>query len=80
MAFDAGNTVELAGGNGDRKVSGLASDLTGKPVMLPAITSADPPQSAVNKLSGALGVSLPANFGQITLLRSSDLATVQKGV
>jgi hypothetical protein len=62
------------------KVSGLASDLTGKPVTLPAITSADPPQQAVTKLSGALGVSLPSNFGQITLVRSSDLATVQRGV
>ena len=60
------------------KVSGLASDLTGKPVTLPAITSADPPQQAVNKLSAALGVSLPSNFGQITLVRSSDLATVQR--
>jgi hypothetical protein len=59
-------------------VSGLASDLTGKPVTLP--TSADPPQQAVNKLSRALGVSLPGNFGQITLVRSSDLATVQRGV
>ena len=62
------------------KVSGLASDLTGKPVTLPAITSADPPKQAVNKLSGALGVPLPGNFGQITLVRSSDLATVQRGV
>ena len=62
------------------KVSGLASDLTGKPVTLPTITSADPPQQAVTKLSGALGVSLPSNFGQITLVRSSDLATVQQGV
>ena len=62
------------------KVSGLASDLTGKNVTLPTITSADPPQQAVNKLSRALGVSLPGNFGQITLVRSSDLATVQRGV
>jgi hypothetical protein len=62
------------------KASGLASDLAGKPVTLPAITSADPPQQAVNKLSNALGVSLPSDFGQITLVRSSDLATVQKGV
>src|SRR3954447_365296 len=62
------------------KVSGLASDLAGKPVTLPAITSADPPQQAVTKLSKALGVPLPGNFGQITLVRSSDLATVQKGV
>ena len=62
------------------KASGLASDLTGKPVTLPAITSADPPQQAVTKLSNALGVPLPGNFGQITLVRSSDLAAVQKGV
>jgi hypothetical protein len=62
------------------KVSGLASDLTGKPVTLPTITSADPPQQAVNKLSKALGVTLPSDFGQITLVKSSDLATVQRGV
>jgi hypothetical protein len=62
------------------KVSGLASNLTGKPVTLPTITSADPPQQAVNKLSKALGVTLPSDFGQITLVKSSDLATVQRGV
>ena len=62
------------------KVSGLASDLAGKPVTLPAITSADPPQQAVTKLSQALGVPLPASFGEITLVRSSDLATVRQGV
>jgi hypothetical protein len=62
------------------KVSGLASDLAGKPVTLPAITSADPPQQAVAKLSRALGVTLPATFGEITLVRSSDLATVRQGV
>ena len=62
------------------KVSGLASELTGKPVTLPAITSAEPPQQAINKLSKALGVSLPSNFGQITLVKSSDLAEVQRGV
>jgi hypothetical protein len=62
------------------KVSGLASNLTGKPVTLPTITSADPPPQAVNKLSKALGVTLPSDFGQITLVKSSDLATVQRGV
>jgi hypothetical protein len=62
------------------KVSGLASDLTGKPVTLPAITNADPPQQAVNKLSKALGVTLPSDFGQITLVKSSGLAEVQRGV
>jgi hypothetical protein len=62
------------------KVSGLASDLAGKPVTLPTITSADPPQQAVSKLSHALGVPLPSNFGEITLVRSTDLATVRQGV
>jgi hypothetical protein len=59
-------------------VSGLASDLTGKQVTLPTITSAEPPQKAVNKLSKALGVQLPSNFGQITLVKSDKLATVQR--
>ncbi len=60
------------------KVSGLASNLTGKNVTLPTITSADPPQQAVNKLSEALGVQLPSNFGEITLVRSTDLASVRQ--
>jgi hypothetical protein len=59
-------------------VSGLASSLTGRNVKLPAITSADVPQAAVDKLSKALGVQLPSNFGQITLVRSTNLATVQR--
>ena len=63
-----------------KQVSGLASELAGKHVTLPTITSADPPQQAVNKLSKALGVTLPSDFGQITLVKSSDLATVQRGV
>ena len=63
-------------------MSGLASDLTGKHVTLPTITitSADVPRRQVAKLSKALGVPLPANFGQIPLVRSSDLATVRQGV
>ena len=63
-----------------KQVSGLASDLTGKNVTLPTITSAEPPQQAVNKLSKALGVTLPSNFGEITLVKSTDLATVRRGV
>jgi hypothetical protein len=62
------------------KVSGLASDLTGKHVTLPTITSAEVPQQQVAKLSKALGVSLPSNFGEITLVRSSGLATVRQAV
>ncbi len=61
-------------------VSGLASNLTGKNVSLPTITSAEPPKQAVEKLSKALGVQLPSNYGQITLVRSSHLAIAQRGV
>ena len=61
-------------------VSGLASSLTGRNVSLPTITSAEPPKEAVNKLSKALGVQLPSNYGQITLVRSTNLAVAQRGV
>jgi hypothetical protein len=61
-------------------VSGLASHLTGKFVSLPTITSAEPPEDAVDKLSKALGVKLPSNYGQITLVRSTNLAVAQRGV
>ncbi len=73
------NTVPVIN-NALGQVSGLASNLTGKNVKLPTITSAEVPQAAVNKLSKALGVKLPSNFGQITLVRSKNLATVQRGV
>jgi len=62
------------------RVSGLASNLTGKQVTLPTITTVELPQSAIDKLSEALGVQLPSNFGQITLVRSKDLAVAQRGV
>jgi hypothetical protein len=49
-------------------------------VTLPTITSAELPQQAVDKLSKALGVTLPSNFGQITLVRSANLNAAQRGV
>ncbi len=61
-------------------VSGLASNLTGKKVTLPTITSAEPPKEAVDKLSKALGVQLPSDYGQITLVKSTHLAVAQRGV
>jgi hypothetical protein len=73
------NTIPVIN-NALGQVSGLASNLTGKNVKLPTITSAEVPQAAVNKLSKALGVQLPSNFGQITLIRSKNLDTVQRGV
>jgi hypothetical protein len=73
------NTVPLIN-DALKEVSGLASNLTGKRVTLPTITSAELPQQAVDKLSKALGVTLPSNFGQITLVRSTNLNTAQRGV
>ena len=59
-------------------ISGLASNITGKRVTLPTITSAEPPKEAVDKFSKALGVDLPSNYGQITLVRSTNLAVAQR--
>jgi hypothetical protein len=62
------------------RISGFVSDLTGKHVTFPTITSAEAPPQAVAKLNKALGTNLPSNFGQITLVHSSSLNTVQHGV
>lgn len=71
------NTVPLIN-DAVKEVSGLASNLTDRQVTLPTITSAELPRQAVDKLSKALGVTLPSNFGQITLIRSSSLNTAQR--
>ena len=63
-----------------KQVSGLASELTGRNVTLPTITSAQPPQQAINRLSQALGIQLPSDFGQITLVKADKLTTIQRGV
>jgi hypothetical protein len=62
------------------QVSGLASSLTGHHVTLPTITSAELPQQAIDKLSHALGVTLPSDFGQVTLVKSDQLSLAQRGV
>ncbi len=62
------------------EISGLASSLTGHHVTLPTITSAELPQQAIDKLSHALGVHLPSNFGQLTLVKSDQLSVAQRGV
>ncbi len=62
------------------QISGLASNLTGHHVTLPTITSAELPQQAIDKLSKALGVHLPSNFGQITLVKADHLSQLQRAV
>jgi hypothetical protein len=73
------NTVPLIN-QALQQLSQVTSSLAGKPVKLPTVTSAELPQSAVDKMSKALGVQLPSNFGQITLFQSDQLASVQRGV
>ena len=45
---------------------------------IPEISASTPPAEANAQLSQALGVQLPADFGQVTLLKSQDLKTAQQ--
>ncbi len=63
--------------DGLRQVEATASGLLGRDVTLPTITSGEIPADARAKLSKALGVSLPSDFGQVTLLKASKVASAQ---
>jgi hypothetical protein len=56
--------------------SGFLSDLTGREISAPAVT-ADAVDEAITALEERLGVDLPADFGQVTLFSSDDLAVAQ---
>jgi CheY-like chemotaxis protein len=58
----------------------LASDLIGKDVNLPTITNGEVPEAARAKLSSALGVQLPADFGEIVVFQSDRLQSAQDAV
>jgi hypothetical protein len=47
-------------------------------ITIPEISPETPPAEANAQLSQALGVQLPADFGQVTLLKSQDLETAQQ--
>ena len=47
-------------------------------ITIPEISPETPPAEANAQLSQALGVQLPADFGQVTLLKSQDLKTAQQ--
>ena len=59
------------------QVSEVASDLLGRPITLPTITSGEVPSAAIAKIESATGVQLPADFGQIVVLDSQQLASAQ---
>ncbi|HJW76571.1 MAG TPA: hypothetical protein VJ787_13055 [Thermoleophilia bacterium] len=49
-------------------------------VSIPEISPETPPAEANQQLSQALGIQLPSDFGQVTLLKSQDLETAQQWV
>lgn len=59
------------------QISQVASDLLGRPITLPTITSGEVPSAAITKIEEATGVQLPADFGQIVVLESQQLASAQ---
>ncbi len=61
-------------------VSGVVSDLIGRPITLPEITPEMIPAEAVSRLEQALGVDLPERFGTIEVYDSEELAAVQDAV
>lgn len=61
-------------------ISGAASGLLGRDVTLPTVTSGEVPQAARAKLSQALGVELPANFGAIPVYEGDQVAEAQQAV
>jgi hypothetical protein len=66
--------------NALKQVQARASELLGHNVTLPTITNATLPAEARAKLEQALGVTLPENFAQIVVLRSSSLEAAQTAV
>lgn len=61
-------------------ISSVVSGIVGHPITFPTIKSGELPQSAIDKLSDALGVKLPTSFGQIDLIRADHLTIAQRGV
>jgi hypothetical protein len=66
-----------------QQLGGLVSDLVGRSVTLPEITPEmiqSAPQEALQRIETALGVTLPSDFGTITVWNSKDLAAAQQAV
>jgi hypothetical protein len=66
--------------NALKEVQARASELLGHNVTLPTITAGMVPAEAKARLEQALGVTLPANFAQIVILRSNSLQAAQTAV
>src|SRR5205085_5544292 len=66
--------------NALKEVQARASELLGRSVTLPTITAGMVPAEARAKLEQALGITLPPNFAQIVIFRSSSLEAAQTAV
>jgi hypothetical protein len=63
-----------------QQLSGTLSAILNRPITLPTITPDTVPSQAVASLQTALGVTLPPNFGSVTLFQGDELTSVQDAV
>jgi hypothetical protein len=63
-----------------RQLAQSAAGLVGLNVTIPQISANEIPEAAKEKLSQALGISLPEDFGQITIMQQSKLNQVQNAI
>jgi hypothetical protein len=61
-------------------MAGVVSELIGREVTLPEITTETVPATAVTSLESALGVDLPDDFGTIVVYDADELAAVQEAI
>ena len=62
------------------QLSGTLSAILNRPITLPTITADTVPSEAIASLQTALGVTLPPNFGSVTLFQGDELTSVQDAV
>jgi hypothetical protein len=62
------------------QLSGTLSAIINRPITLPTITADTVPSEALASLQTALGVTLPPNFGSVTLFQGDELTSVQNAV
>jgi hypothetical protein len=65
---------------GLQAVSGVATELIGRPIDLPELTGEEVPVEAIARIESALGVDLPDRFGTVTVYDSEELAAVQDAI
>ena len=59
------------------RIETSGGDLLGRDVSLPEVSDAEVPEAARQKLESALGVTIPADFGQIVIYEADKLGAVQ---